>query len=276
MSGGGRGSGGKTPPDLQAALEHLERAVRRFAATAKGELAGRAAAFIEEATLKLERELLGESAADTARSDSQRSDSQQSDWQRSDSQRSDSQHSDSRRSGSRRSERRSRPKRARHRRRGGRQQREEHRDRGSPRKLYRDPENARIVGVCAGIADYLGAEVWVARCVALTGLIFMPGLVFPAYWILYFVLSPRPDREPDEREPPFSPEDHASPAPELGPKLSPRRSLRNLRAHLEQAELRLRRIESHVTSGQYELQKELNKLTGQTRARPDDGERVRT
>lgn len=249
MSGSDRGSGGKTPPDLQAALEHLERAVRRFAATAKGELAGRAAAFIEEATLKLERELLGESASDTTRSDSHRSDSQRS---------------GSRRSGSRRSERRSRPKRARHRRRGSRQQREEHRDRGSPRKLYRDPENARIVGVCAGIADYLGAEAWVARCVALTGLIFMPGLVFPAYWILYFVLSPRPDREPNEREPPFSPEDHASPAPELGPKLSPRRSLRNLRAHLAQAELRLRRIESHVTSGQYELQKELNKLTGQS------------
>lgn len=90
----------------------------------------------------------------------------------------------------------------------------------------------------------------------------MPGIVFPAYWILYFVLNPRPDREFDGQPPPFSPEDHASPAPELGPKLSPRRSLRNLRAGLAQAELRLRRIESHVTSGQYELQKELNKLDG--------------
>ena len=52
------------------------------------------------------------------------------------------------------------------------------------------------------------------------------------------------------------------PAPELGPKLSPRRSLRNLRADLAQVELRLRRIEFHVTSGRYELQKEFNELTG--------------
>lgn len=129
--------------------------------------------------------------------------------------------------------------------------------------LYRDPENARIVGVCAGIAEYLGAETWVVRCVAVTGLIFMPSIVFPAYWILYFVLNPLPDGEFDEPEAgPSGPADHSSPAPELGPKLSPRRSLRNLRADLSQAELRLRRIESHVTSGQYELQRELNKLDG--------------
>ncbi len=130
-------------------------------------------------------------------------------------------------------------------------------------RLYRDPSNARIVGVCAGIANYLGAEMWVVRCVAVTGLIFIPSIVFPAYWILYFVLNPPPDREFDDGEPRSSrPEEHVSPAPELGPKLSPRRSLRNLRADLAQVELRLRRIEFHVTSGRYELQKEFNELTG--------------
>ena len=67
------------------------------------------------------------------------------------------------------------------------------------------------------------------------------------------------------------PEDHTSPAPELGPQLSPRRSLRNLRAAMAQAELRLRRIESHVTSGQYELQRELNKLDGDGAGARDDG-----
>ena len=54
--------------------------------------------------------------------------------------------------------------------------------------------------------------------------------------------------------------DHTSPAPEFGPKFSPRRSLRNVQADLNEAELRIRRMESHVPSGQYELQKELHKI----------------
>ena len=259
MSGSRRGAGDKTPPNLQAALERLERAVRRFAASARGEFADRAAAFLEETALKLELESRGENTSDSRRSNSRASNSQPSD-----SRASNSRPSGSRRSDSLGSEGGTRRKRRRQRRRGGgRYAAEERADRRLTRKLYRDPENARIVGVCAGVANYLGAEVWVARCVAVTGLIFMPSIVFPAYWILYFVLSPLPDREPDGQRPKSSgPEDHSSPAPELGAKLSPRRSLRNLRADLAQAELRLRRIESHVTSGQYELQKELNKLDG--------------
>ena len=137
------------------------------------------------------------------------------------------------------------------------------RGRRSASRLYRDPESGRIAGVCAGIAGYLGAESWVVRCVAVTGLIFMPSIVFPAYWILYFVLDTPRDREFDEpNSRSTDPDIHSSPAPELGPQLSPRHSLRNLRADLAQVELRLRRIEFHVTSGQYELQKELNKLDG--------------
>ena len=62
--------------------------------------------------------------------------------------------------------------------------------------------------------------------------------------------------------------DHTSPAPELGLKLAPRRSLRNVQADLDQAELRLRRMESHVTSGQYELQKELHKIDDGTPGEP--------
>lgn len=254
MSATGKGTGGNTPPDLQAALEHLERAVRRFAATARGELAGRAAAFIEETARRVEREIRGESRSDPRHSGTRSSNSRPR----------DSETSDRQRSASRRSCREARRTRRRHRRsRGNRQSVDTGDDRHTGRKLYRDPANARIAGVCAGIASYFGAEVWVARCVAVTGLIFMPSIVFPAYWILYFVLNPPPAREPGAQSPgPSGPDDHSSPAPEFGPQLSPRRSLRNLRANLAQAELRLRRIESHVTSGRYELHRELNKLDG--------------
>lgn len=127
------------------------------------------------------------------------------------------------------------------------------------RRLYRDPKNGRIAGVCAGIANYYGTEVWVVRCIAVTGLLFMGSIVFPAYWVAYFVMDNPPKHHEAERMAEDR-DNHTSPAPEFGPKFSPRRSLRNVQADLNEAELRIRRMESHVTSGQYELQKELHKI----------------
>jgi len=36
------------------------------------------------------------------------------------------------------------------------------------RELYRDPVNGKISGVCAGIANYFGAEVWLIRIVVIS------------------------------------------------------------------------------------------------------------
>lgn len=142
-----------------------------------------------------------------------------------------------------------------------------------PRRLYRDPRRGRIVGVCAGIARYYGAEPWVVRCIAITGLIFFPTLVFPAYWIAYVVMDRAPglddDAAPRRRRRRRSRRDEgrdrdSSPTPELGPRLSPRGSLRNVKADLTEVELRLRRMETHVTSGRYELQRELTRIESRT------------
>jgi phage shock protein PspC (stress-responsive transcriptional regulator) len=61
------------------------------------------------------------------------------------------------------------------------------------RRLYLDPARRRIVGVCAGIARYYGVEPWVVRLIAVTALLFFPGIIFPAYWVAYFVME-RPPR----------------------------------------------------------------------------------
>lgn len=131
--------------------------------------------------------------------------------------------------------------------------------RARSRKLYRDPARGRIGGVCAGFAQYFGVETWVVRCIAVTGLIFMGSLTLPAYFIAYFLMEKRPRFEDPERAAEWR-SDHRSPAPEFGPRFSPRRSLRNIEADLQEAELRLRRAESHVTSDQYLLRKELHAL----------------
>ena len=128
------------------------------------------------------------------------------------------------------------------------------------RKLYRDPYNRRIGGVCAGFARYFGIETWVARLLAVTALIFMPGITLPAY-IIAFILMDTPEKGLASRVDQLR-RDHRSPAPEFGTRHAPRRSLRQVHADLTDAELKLRRIETHVTSDQYALRRELDALDG--------------
>lgn len=241
-------SGSRERPrrEFQEAVERLEEAVQDLVGSATSEFSGRASEFsdrasifVDELTEKIEREF-SSSASGRDRGYANES-----------------------------SEGRSHPAddaRSRRRRRHARRQARyagvrEPRTRTD--RLYRDPSSAKIVGVCAGIARYYGVENWVVRCIAVTGLLFLPSIVFPAYWIAYFVLDTPPREGQRSRRRHRSSGDDSSSAPELGPDLAPRQSLRNVEADLTEVELRLRRMESHVTSGQYELQRELHKIDPQ-------------
>ncbi len=156
-------------------------------------------------------------------------------------------------------------------------------DKRRSRKLYRYAGGSRIFGVCAGIANYYGIETWVVRCIAATGLIFLPGVVLPGYLIAAFILDKEPADEAAERvesdgdsearsasrerlskdakalrdgSPPAVAKNHDAPKETL----PLRQHLGRVRIDLEDIEQRLRRLESHVTSGQYELQRELGKI----------------
>ena len=167
---------------------------------------------------------------------------------------------------------------------------------GAPRP-FRDLDNGRLWGICAGMAPYLGLEVWVVRCLAVTAFIFAPSVTIPAYIIGYFVLDARseldelvagdaPNSTPRMRKRYARNERHAAKAEARAakreqrkekyetkrnrrdkkssvasePVLPARNVLRSVRGTLNEAELRLRRMEGHVTSGRYELQKELRKI----------------
>ena len=63
----------------------------------------------------------------------------------------------------------------------------------SPRTtLYRDKHNAKLLGVCSGIADYTGVSVgWVRLCAIVLAITVTVPTV-PAYLIAGFVLSKKP------------------------------------------------------------------------------------
>lgn len=135
------------------------------------------------------------------------------------------------------------------------------------RRLRRDRQRAKIAGVCAGLARHYGWQPWQVRCIALTGLFFLPSIFFPAYWILFLVMGRRrEERAPGTgRQRPGAAASVQSAGREQASSeplrtSSPRRILRNVQVDLNQTELRLRRMEAHVTSSQYELQKAFQEI----------------
>ena len=138
-------------------------------------------------------------------------------------------------------------------------------------KLYRDRANGRIAGVCAGFARYFGVDTWVARLGAITGLLFLPAIVFPSYWIAYLLMDDDPKASPRRRRGRRSrrrERREQTPAQTRAPAqgqrsqtaITPRRLLRHVTADLNAAELRLRRMEGHVTSSEYELRRQLKAI----------------
>lgn len=224
---------------IKDATRNLERAVEELATAATDEVSGRAARLLDEAAARIR----GETGGNDARNRDAESKPQRGEGRR---------------------ERRSR-----------RIHYHDYEDfvRRS-RGLYLDRENRKIVGVCAGIARYLGIEAWIVRCVALTGLLFMFSVVFPAYWVAFFVMGHRPSarargagrgawagrsgrRKRAARRSRNSgrKRDHRSRAPEFGANFSPRQSLRAAQADFAEVELRLRRMEAFVTSDRYALER---------------------
>lgn len=221
--------------DFQRSVERLEKAVQGFVSATNDRVTSRAADFVDDTAARLEREMRDRRGSESKRE--RRSRHRDERWER-------------------------------------RRRRREERWRsrfasvGTPgyrtSRLYQDKSRQKVAGVCAGLARYFGVEVWVVRGIAITGLIFMPSIIVPAYFIAMWILPKSPDGESPldskAQTPGAANEDHTSPAPELGARLSPRRSLRNVQAEFDQIELKLRRMESHVTSGQFELQRELKRI----------------
>lgn len=73
-------------------------------------------------------------------------------------------------------------------------------------KLYKDNINGMVCGVCAGFAEWVGIKTWVARMIAVLGLIFLTGPTLIAYFIAAMVLSRRPVARYDRYQRAFGPD----------------------------------------------------------------------
>lgn len=148
--------------------------------------------------------------------------------------------------------------------------------------LHRDPTKGKIAGVCAGIAEYFGMEIWLVRILTLTGFFLLGGpFFFVGYIAAWFILEKKPKgytARPKDHE--FTAKGFQSKSQGKGwhnvdeqesekvvvkSKVwqageSPKQAFIDIKQRFEKNESRLRNMETYVTSSEFQLNRELSKL----------------
>ena len=60
-------------------------------------------------------------------------------------------------------------------------------------ELFRNPHKGKIAGVCAGLADYFGWETWLVRIVVVSGVLFGIPFLILGYIAAWFILDENPN-----------------------------------------------------------------------------------
>ena len=127
------------------------------------------------------------------------------------------------------------------------------------RTFYKIPSDGKVAGVCAGAAEYFGFEVWIVRVVMASAILLTGvfGLPLLAYIVAWFILDEKPTDDKGHY--------HEEPAIAVKSKVwqkgePPQRAFYDIRERFSQLEDRLRGLETYVTSKEYQLRREINKL----------------
>jgi len=122
----------------------------------------------------------------------------------------------------------------------------------SPRTtLYRDKQNAKLMGVCAGIADYTGVNAFWVRF-GLIALTFMAGgSTIPFYFIAGFLLN---------KKPAHLYVDHDESKYWQRVRQNPKRTAREIRSRMKDVDRRLAEVETFYVSSNPRLTAEIERL----------------
>ncbi len=122
----------------------------------------------------------------------------------------------------------------------------------SPRTtLYRDKHNAKLMGVCSGIADYTGFNVKGVRLAAFISIFVTQGLAIPIYLLAGFLLNKKPPHlYVDQEEQKYW----------QGVRQSPQRTAREIRAKFRDVDRRLAAVETHYVTSNTSLTAEIESL----------------
>ncbi len=122
----------------------------------------------------------------------------------------------------------------------------------SPRTtLYRDKQNAKLMGVCSGIADYTGVNALWIRLAFIIMLFTISPIMLPAYFVAGVLLNKKPSHlyiDQDEQK------------YWQRVRQSPKRTAREIRAKMRDTDRRLAEVESFYVSSNPRLSAEIEQL----------------
>ena len=119
-------------------------------------------------------------------------------------------------------------------------------------RFYRDKRNGKVMGVCAGIADYTGFDVALVRIGFLAAVFMSGGSVLPFYFIAGWVAPTKPNS--------LESRDSENQQFWQGVRASPTRAARDIRSRMKDIDRRLADIENYVTTENRSLAREIEQL----------------
>mgnify|MGYP001319479468 CR=1 FL=1 len=119
--------------------------------------------------------------------------------------------------------------------------------------LYKDEQNGKLMGVCAGLADYTGVDALWWRLGMLVAT-FSGGfpVTLPAYLIMGLILNRKPSH--------LYTEDKQEQKYWQGVRQNPKRTAREIRGKLREIDRRLANVEEHYVSSNPRLDAEIERL----------------
>lgn len=118
-------------------------------------------------------------------------------------------------------------------------------------RFYLDKQDGKLMGVCAGIADYTGVDAFWIRLGAVLLMLMGVGIVIPAYLLIGIFADKKPAALYSDRE-----EQRFW----QGVRQSPRRTTRDVRNKLRDVDRRLADVETYYVSGNAKLADEIERL----------------
>jgi phage shock protein C len=118
-------------------------------------------------------------------------------------------------------------------------------------RFYRDPRHGKLMGVCAGLADYFGWNVTFVRILAIIALLWFNVLTLIAYFVLGFILPTKPDALYDW---------DADEEYWRSIRRSAGATFRDVRHRFRELDMRLQHMEGYVTSSRYNLDRQFRDL----------------
>jgi len=144
-------------------------------------------------------------------------------------------------------------------------------------ELYRNAEQGKIAGVCAGIADYFGWETWLVRILVVSAVLFgMPFLIL-GYIAGWFILDKAPEKTAkgnfEQSEGQYSnrhqqgrkKSDITNESIKVKARIwqagePPKQALYDIRRKFRSLEKQVQAMEQYVTSAEFTVSREINKL----------------